>query len=106
VRISESLPATDLGRLGDLGEQPLELRAGPITIPFRCDFTTSDSGSGVRVRGVGVSSGAGFTLDVELWPSGDAVDVEGDVLVSGTLAGLGQREVGLQVRRLLSKYVA
>jgi carbon monoxide dehydrogenase subunit G len=105
VRISESLAATDLSLLGELGERPLELRAGPITIPFRCDFTTSDSGSGVRVHGVGVSPGAGFTLDVELQPSGDALNVEGDVHVSGTLAGLGQREVGLQVRRLLSQYL-
>ena len=106
MRISESLPAADLSRLGDLGERPLELRAGPITIPFRCDFTTADSGSGIRVHGIGVSPGAGFTLDVELRPAGDAVRVEGDVLVSGTLAGLGQREVGLQVRRLLGQYLA
>jgi hypothetical protein len=36
---------------------------------------------------------------------GSDVAVEADVAVSGPLAGLGQRRVGEQVRRLLAAYV-
>ena len=89
----------------------LESRAGPIMVSFDCRFSVVETAPGerVRVQGMGVSPRLGFTFDAEFAVRGSdgrsRVEVEAQVCPSGTLAGLGQRELGQQARRLLVSFL-
>jgi hypothetical protein len=114
VRISESV-ATTLGRQGvqevlagtEGGTRTFDLRAGAIAIRFECRFSVEDAADGgLRVSAVGVAPRAGFTADVGVTAGDESMDVEGEVLVSGTLAGLGQRELRFWTQRLLEEVLS
>ena len=85
---------------------------GAIAIDFDCRFDVVEEAPGetVRVRGTGTSPRMGLTFDARFSVRGSngssAVDVDADVGVSGPLAGMGQRRLGEQARRLLAAYVA
>ena len=74
--------------------EELSIDAGPIGITFRCTVETKDG----RLRVQGSAPGAGFVFDGQLTEH----DLVGELHVSGTLAGLGQRELALLARRLFS----
>ena len=64
----------------------------------------------MRIRGQGVSPRLAFTIDARFTlrglDSATEVEVELDVDAAGELAGLGQRRLGEQARRLVAAYVA
>jgi carbon monoxide dehydrogenase subunit G len=111
MRVSHSVPTTlESDRLRQLladvggGKRQLDLRAGPVAVRFDCRFSVDDAANGsLRVSGLGVAPGAGFTADLVVNPGQESLDVEGDVLVSGALAGLGQRELRFWARQLLEE---
>ena len=90
----------------------LETSAGPIKLEFQCRFEVVDAepDQHLRIRGQGVSPRLAFTVDARFTLRGSdsttQVDVEADVDAAGELAGLGQRRLGEQARRLLTAYVA
>ena len=91
----------------------LQAAMGPIRIEFDCRFELAEEapGESLRLRGTGTSPRMGFAFDARLAVrggsnGGSAVDVDADVSVSGPLAGMGQRRLGEQARRLLAAYVA
>lgn len=100
-----------LSRSGDRYTGVLHASAGAIAVDFDCRFEVveAEPEERVRLRGVGSSPRVGFTFDVVLAvdaaDGGSRVVVDGEVDVSGTLAGLGQRRLGEQARRLLTAYV-
>ena len=102
----------DVRRDGDGYRATLESRAGPIRVDFDCRFSVAETAPAerVRVEGLGVSPRLGFTFAAEFAvrasDGGSRVEVEAEVCPSGTLAGLGQRELGHQARRLLVSFLA
>jgi carbon monoxide dehydrogenase subunit G len=98
---------SDLERSAEGYTATLHARSGPTTVDFDCRFEIEElePGRRLRLRGVGVSPRMGFTAAAD-FVLGDAdIRIEADVAVSGTLAGLGQRELSHQARRLLAAYV-
>ena len=85
----------------------LHARSGPTTIDFDCRFEIEEIEPGTRlhIRGMGVAPRMGFTTSADLVVGDSDIRIEADVAVSGTLAGLGQRELSHQARRLLAAYV-
>ncbi len=87
----------------------LRAHSGPVRLDFDCRFEVV-AGDPLRVKAVGVSPRMGFTADASfaVRPSGggSVVELDADVLVSGPLAGLGQRSLAEQARRLLLEFVA
>ena len=87
----------------------LRAGAGAVEIDLDCRFTVERRGEEVRVAGDAVSPRLAVVFDarfsVRPAAGGSAVAVEADLAVSGPLAGLGQRRVGEQARRLLAAYV-
>jgi carbon monoxide dehydrogenase subunit G len=111
MRVSHSV-STTLERdrveqvLADVGggKRTLELRAGAITVSFDCRFSTDRATNGrLHVSGIGVAPAAGFTVDLDVVPGEGSLDVDGELLVSGALVGLGQRELRFWARRLLEE---
>ena len=91
-------------------ERTLEARSGAVSVSLLCRFGVEELEPGrIRLRGMGVSPRLGFTVDAELSvreeDGGSAVDVDADVDIAGPLAGLGQRELGYQARRVLTEYL-
>ncbi len=90
----------------------LQTRAGPIDLEFACRFEVLDAepDEHLRIRGQGVSPRMAFTIDARFTlrgrDSATEIEVEADVNAAGELAGLGQRRLGEQARRLLTAYVA
>jgi hypothetical protein len=110
MRVSQSV-LTTLERdsveqvLADVGggKRSLELRAGAITVRFDCRFRTEATNGRLHVSGIGVAPAAGFTVDLDVGAGEGSLDVEGELLVSGALVGLGQRELRFWARRLLEE---
>jgi carbon monoxide dehydrogenase subunit G len=100
-----------VSRSGDECQGVLHAAAGPIAIDFDCRFqlVEIEPDKAVRLRGIGTSPRLGFTFDVRLGveatDAGSRVAVDGDVAVSGPLAGLGQRRLTEQARRVLTAYI-
>jgi carbon monoxide dehydrogenase subunit G len=88
----------------------LDVTAGATTVTFDCRFTVLETqpGSRAKVQGLGVSPRAGFTFagefEVQGSNGGSTVGVDADVVLSGPLAGLGQRVLHQRARRLLAAY--
>jgi carbon monoxide dehydrogenase subunit G len=101
----------DLTREDDGYRGTLHASAGAIEVDFDCrlQVTREAEGQSVWLRGIGVSPRLGFTVDGRLAvrerDGGSAVDVDIDVRPAGTLAGLGQRRLGEQARRLIADFV-
>ena len=101
----------DVTRDGDTYRGTLHASAGAIELDFDCVLQVSEErqGESVRLRGTGVSPRLAFTVDGRLAvresDGGSAVDVDVEVLPAGTLAGLGQRRLGEQARRLIADFV-
>ena len=101
-----------LARSGDAYNGVLHVAAGPITVDLDCRFEVAESEgeNAVRLRGTGTSPRVAFTFEaqlaVEAADAGSRVAVDGNVAVSGPLAGLGQRRLAEQARRLLTAYVS
>jgi carbon monoxide dehydrogenase subunit G len=85
----------------------LHAHSGPTAIDFDCRFQVEElePGTRLRIRGMGIAPRMGFTTTADFVVGDSDVRVEADVAVSGTLAGLGQRELSHQARRLLAAYV-
>jgi carbon monoxide dehydrogenase subunit G len=102
---------SSVSRSGDAYTGVLHASAGPVAVDFDCRFEVVEAQppERLRLRGVGSSPRLGFTFDVAVAVSaadgGSRVVVDGDVDASGTLAGLGQRRLGEQARRLLTAFV-
>jgi carbon monoxide dehydrogenase subunit G len=102
----------ELARDGDGYRARLLASAGAIALDFECRFQLVErrEGESVRLRGVGVSPRLAFAFDghvaVRESDGGSTVDVDVEVLPSGTLAGLGQRRLREQARRLVADFVA
>jgi hypothetical protein len=114
VRVSQSV-STTLGRDGvqrivsEIGEgkRTLQLRTGAISVPFDCRFNVGEAADGgLHLTGVGVAPGAGFTVDLAVSAGDESLEIEGEVLVSGSLAGLAQRELRFWAGRLLEEALA
>jgi carbon monoxide dehydrogenase subunit G len=90
----------------------LQTSAGPIQIEFDCRFEVveAEPDEHLRIRGQGVSPRLAFTIDARFslreHESATEIELEADVDAAGELAGLGQRRLGEQARRLLTAYVA
>jgi carbon monoxide dehydrogenase subunit G len=92
----------------------LHAAAGPIALDFDCRFRVAEAKPDERVRleGIGSSGRMGFTIDATFAISGGdggdgaTVELDAEVAASGPLAGLGQRRLAEQARRLLASYVA
>jgi carbon monoxide dehydrogenase subunit G len=85
--------------------------SGSIDLDFDCRFELDrQPPHAVMVRGVGTSSRLGFTFEGSLSVRGSGatstVDADIEVLPAGPLAGLGQRRVREQARRLIAEFVA
>lgn len=110
-RRGDSAGWSGVSRSGDGYEGVLHAAAGSISVDFACRFQVveEEPDRAVRLRGIGTSPRLGFTFDVRLGveatDAGSKVALDGDVAVSGTLAGLGQRRLAEQARRLLTAYV-
>ena len=87
------------------------VRSGAVRIDLDCAFRVYERvpGSAVDIAGQASSPKLGSTYDVTLTVrpegTGSAVDVEGRVDVSGTLAGLGQRYARHELRRMLAGFL-
>jgi carbon monoxide dehydrogenase subunit G len=84
---------------------------GLIDVDFHCRFEIAEEAArSVRVRGMGISPHLGFTFDGILAVQGDdrasTVETDIELLPAGSLAGLGQRRVREQARRLIYDFVA
>ena len=90
----------------------LQATAGPIAIDFDCRFEVveAEPDERLRIRGQGVSPRMGFTVDARFHVRGGdgttTVELDADIEVAGALAGLGQRRIGEQARRLLASYIS
>jgi hypothetical protein len=94
VRFEATIPS------GELTARDIEIASGPIRLTFRCEVQTEAGRLHVR----GTAPGAGFVLNASTSERNGGIHVEGDLHVSGTLAGLGQRELALHARRLVSAF--
>jgi carbon monoxide dehydrogenase subunit G len=84
---------------------------GLVDLDFDCRFELEEqTGRAVVVRGMGTSSRLGFTFAGNLSVRGSGqtstVDADVEVLPAGSLAGLGQRRVREEARRLIAEFVA
>jgi carbon monoxide dehydrogenase subunit G len=101
----------DVARKGDAYQGTLRASAGAIEVDFDCrlDVVEEQQGESVRFRGTGVSPRIAFTVDgrmtVRQSDSGSAVDVDLEVLPAGSLAGLGQRRLREQARKLIAAFL-
>ena len=101
----------DVSREGDTYRGMVRASAGAIELDFDCRFDVVEEheSRSIRLHGIGVSPRLAFTLDGRLAvresESGSAVEVDVEVLPSGTVAGLGQRRLGEQVRRLVADFI-
>jgi carbon monoxide dehydrogenase subunit G len=101
-----------IAREGDGYRGRLLASTGAIALDFDCrlELLERREGEGVRLRGVGVSPRLAFSFDGSLAvsesDSGSRVDVDVEVLPTGTFAGLGQRRLGEQARLLIADFVA
>ena len=101
----------DIVRDDEAYRATLNASAGPVDVEFDCRFelVERNEGEGVRVRGTGLSPRLAFAFDAKLSvrdaDGGSVVDVDAEVLPSGPLAGMGQRRVGEQARRLVAEFV-
>lgn len=82
----------------------------PIDVDFDCRFTLEEQADRrVALRGMGTSPRLGFTFEGSLSVRGDdrgsTVDVDVEVLAAGSLAGLGQRRLREEARRLIADFV-
>jgi carbon monoxide dehydrogenase subunit G len=88
-----------------------QVRSGPVRIDLDCAFRVDERvpGSAVNIAGQASSPKLGSTYDVTLTVrpegAGSAVDVDGRVDVSGTLAGLGQRYARHELRRVVARFL-
>jgi carbon monoxide dehydrogenase subunit G len=85
--------------------------AGPIDLDVDCRFELEEQGDQrLLLRGLGTSPRLGFTFEGTLSARGNGrgstVDVDVEVLPAGSLAGLGQRRVREEARRLIADFVA
>jgi carbon monoxide dehydrogenase subunit G len=103
---------SDIVRDGDGYRGTLHASAGAIALDFDCRFqvTEEQQGERVRLRGTGLSPRLAFTVDGhvgvrESGGGGSTVDIDVEVLPAGTLAGLGQRRLAEQARRLITAFV-
>jgi carbon monoxide dehydrogenase subunit G len=102
----------ELVRDEDAYRAKLYATAGPIQLDFDCRFELIErrDGESVRLRGLCISPRLGFTFEgtlaVQAEDGGSTVDVDVEVLPAGALAGLGQRRLGEQERRLVAEFVA
>jgi len=98
---------SDLERGAEGYTATLHVHSGPIAIDFDCRFEIEElePGTRVRIRGMGVAPRIGFTASADFLLGDSDIRIEADVAVSGSLAGLGQRELNHQARRLLAAYV-
>jgi carbon monoxide dehydrogenase subunit G len=76
-----------------------------------CRFELEEqTGRAVGVRGMGTSPRLGFTFQGSLSVRGSgetsSVDADVEVLPAGPLAGLGQRRLREEARRLIAEFVA
>lgn len=95
----------------DVGAYRAKLHlSGSIDLDFDCRFELVEQPpQAVMVRGVGTSPRLGFTFEGSLSVRGgetSTVDADIEVLPAGSLAGLGQRRVREQARRLIADFVA
>jgi carbon monoxide dehydrogenase subunit G len=87
------------------------VRSGPVRIDLDCAFRVHERvpGSAVSIEGQASSPKLGSTYDITLTVrpegAGSAVDVDGRVDVSGTLAGLGQRYARHELRRVVAQFL-
>jgi carbon monoxide dehydrogenase subunit G len=101
----------DVARHGDAYRGTLHASAGAIEVDFDCslDVVEEQQGESVRVRGTGLSPRLAFTVDgrmtVRRSDGGSAVDVDVEVLPAGSLAGLGQRRLREQARKLIAAFL-
>ena len=101
----------DVTREGDAYRGTLHASAGAIELDFDCRLEVIEEreGESVRLRGTGLSPRLAFTVDGRLAvresDSGSVVDIDVEVLPAGPLAGLGQRRLGEQARRLIADFV-
>jgi carbon monoxide dehydrogenase subunit G len=84
---------------------------GPVDVEFDCRFELEEQADRrVRLHGMGTSPRLGFTFDGTLSVRGNndgaSVDADVELLSAGSLAGLGQRRLGEEVRRLIADFVA
>jgi CO/xanthine dehydrogenase Mo-binding subunit/carbon monoxide dehydrogenase subunit G len=111
-RLGDGIGLRDVIRSNGSYEGVLHAAAGQIGMDFDCRFRLAETARNERVRieGVGSSARMGFTVDATFTiRSGDGsatVDLDADVAVSGPLAGLGQRRLTEQARKLLAAYAA
>ena len=84
---------------------------GLVDLDFDCRFELEEQpGDAVLLRGMGTSPRLGFTFEGRLSVRGSGetstVDTDIELLPAGSLAGLGQRRVREQARRLIAEFVA
>jgi carbon monoxide dehydrogenase subunit G len=84
---------------------------GLADLDFDCRFEFEEqAGQAVAVRGMGTSPRLGFTFEGSLSVRGSgetsSVDADVEVLPAGSLAGLGQRRIRHEARRLIAGFVA
>jgi len=96
-----------LARGADGYTATLHARSGHTAIDFDCRFEIEElePGTRLRIRGMGVAPRIAFTANADFALSDSDIRMDADVAVSGTLAGLGQRELSHQARRLLAAYL-
>jgi carbon monoxide dehydrogenase subunit G len=102
----------DVVREDDAYRTTLEASAGAVELEFDCRFELLElkEGQSVRIRGTGLSPQLAFAFDARLSVrDGDGgrsfVDVDAEVLPAGPLAGMGQRRLREQARRLVADFV-
>ena len=101
----------DVLREDDGYRATLEASAGAIDVELDCRFELLErsEGESVRIRGTGLSPRLAFAFDARLSvrdsDGGSVVDVDAEVLPAGPLAGMGQRRLREQARRLVADFV-
>lgn len=83
---------------------------GLVDLDFDCRLELEEqAGDAVLLRGMGTSPRLGFTFEGSLSVRGSGetstVDTDIELLPAGSLAGLGQRRVREQARRLIAEFV-
>ena len=103
-------PWRELARHGGTYTAKLHV-PGLADLDFDCRFELEEQpGQVVWVRGIGTSPRLGFTFQGRVSVSGtgetSSVDADVEVLPAGSLAGLGQRLMREEARRLIVDFVA
>jgi carbon monoxide dehydrogenase subunit G len=83
---------------------------GLADLDFDCRFELEEqTDQAVGIRGMGTSPRLGFTFQGSLSVRGSgetsSVDADVEVLPAGSLAGLGQRRIREEARRLIAEFV-